>query len=90
VSSCHARYLSIRGAVEIEWELRGRELRLDVSVPVGAKAKVFFPAGDEDSVREGNTPAKKADGVHFLSMTNAGPVFEVESGSYRFTANTQT
>ena len=61
VSSCRARYLSVRGAIEIEWALRGREFRLDITVPVGARAKVFFPVGDQDSIREGSTFAKKRE-----------------------------
>ncbi|MGB7265333.1 MAG: family 78 glycoside hydrolase catalytic domain [Terracidiphilus sp.] len=85
VYSCRAKYLSVRGAIEIEWVLRGREFRLDVAIPAGAKAKVYFPAGDEDSVKEGNTTAKKASGVEFLTMSDSGPVLEVESGRYHFT-----
>jgi len=87
VSSCRATYLSVRGAIEIEWALRGREFRLDVAIPVGTKAKVFFPVGDRDSIREGSTPAKKVSGVQFLLMSGNGPVFEVESGRYHFTTN---
>jgi hypothetical protein len=87
VSSCRARYLSLRGAIEIEWALRDREFRLDITIPVGTKAKVFFPVGDQDSFKEGSTPAKKASGVEFLSMSGNEPVFEVESGTYHFTTN---
>jgi len=87
VSSCRARYLSVRGAIEIEWALRGREFLLDIAVPVGTKSKVFFPVGDQDSVREGSTHATKASGVKFLSMSGNAPVFEVESGRYHFTMN---
>jgi hypothetical protein len=42
VHSCRSRYLSVRGAIEIEWAWRGGEFRLDIAVPVGARAKVFF------------------------------------------------
>ena len=87
VSSCRAKYLSVRGAIEIEWALRGREFRLHIAVPVGTKAKVYFPAVDKDSIREGSTRAKKASGVEFLSMSDSGPIFQVESGRYHFTAN---
>ena len=87
VSSCRATYLSVRGAIEIEWALQGREFRLDIAVPVGARAKVLFPVGDQDSIRESSKPAKKASGVEFLSMSGNGPVFEVESGRYHFTTN---
>jgi alpha-L-rhamnosidase len=84
VRSCRARYLSLRGVIEIEWALRNREFRLDVAVPVGARARVFFPVGDQDSVRESNTSAKNASGVAFISMSDGRPVFEVEAGRYHF------
>ncbi|HZQ43476.1 MAG TPA: family 78 glycoside hydrolase catalytic domain [Acidobacteriaceae bacterium] len=87
VSSCRARYLSIRGPIEIEWGLRGREFWLDLVLPVGAKAKVLFPVGDEGSIIESGTPAKKASGVEFLSTSSNGPAFEVESGRYHFTTS---
>ncbi len=87
VYACRARYLSVRGAIEIDWAMRGREFRLDLTVPVGASAKVFFPAGDQDSIREGTTFVKNASGVEFLSMSDSGPVFQVESGRYHFTTN---
>ena len=87
LSSCRAKYNSVRGAIEIEWELTDREFRLDIAVPVGARAKLLFPVGDENSLRESNTPAKKVSGVKFLSTSGSGPVFEVESGRYHFTAS---
>ncbi len=79
----------MRGAIEIDWALRGREFRLDISLPIGARAKVYFPGSDQDSVREGGTLAKHASGVEFLSMSDDGPVFEIESGRYHFTSNYQ-
>lgn len=87
VWSCRARYVSIRGPIEIDWELRNGEFRLDLAVPVGAQAKVYFPVGHEDSVRERHSPAKRSHGVRFLSMSEGKPVFLVESGRYQFTTS---
>ncbi len=87
VNSCQAKYMSVRGAIEIDWALRGSEFQLDIAVPVGARAKVYFPGGGRNSVREGGTSAEKASGVKFLSLSDSGPVFEVESGRYQFTTN---
>ena len=87
VTSCQAKYLSVRGAIEIDWALQGHEFRLDITVPVGAKAKVVFPAGDRNSIREGAILAKNASGINFPAMSSSGPVFEVESGRYHFTTN---
>lgn len=84
VSACRARYSSVRGPIEIEWAMQGREFRLDLTVPAGARAKVFFPIGDVDSVKEGNIPTRKVTGVEFVSMSDSGPVFQVEAGRYRF------
>jgi alpha-L-rhamnosidase len=87
VSSCRARYQSMRGAIEIEWALRRSAFQLDIAIPAGAKAKVFLPAGNEESAREGATAANKASGVAFLSMSDTGPVFEVQSGRYHFSTS---
>jgi alpha-L-rhamnosidase len=87
VSSCRARYLSIRGPIEIEWALRGHEFQLDVAIPVGARAKLIFPVSDQGSIREGKASPKTASDVEFLSMSDSGPVFQVPSGRYHFTAN---
>jgi alpha-L-rhamnosidase len=85
VYSCRAKNLSVRGAIEVEWALQNSEFHLDLAVPVGARAKVFFPVGNEDSIRESDIPARKAGSVKFLPMSESGPVFEVQSGRYHFT-----
>lgn len=86
VSACRAIYRSIRGPIEIAWTMRGREFRLDLTVPVGTRAEVVFPVGDADSVEEGNMAARRASGVKFLSNGENSPIFEVEAGRYHFTA----
>ncbi len=87
VHACRARFLSGRGAIEIDWAMRDGAFRLDLTIPVGARAKVFFPVGDQNSIREGSTFVKSASGVEFLGMSDGGPVFQVESGRYHFTTS---
>lgn len=86
VNSCKASYLSVQGPIEIEWAMHGRQFSLDLTVPVGSRARVIFPSVDADSVKEGDTSAKIASGVQFLAMNDGCPVFQVESGKYRFTS----
>lgn len=76
---------TVRGTVASEWRRTpDGTLHLNVTIPVNASAEVAVPASSADDVREGASPAAKADGVRFLRMDGDRAVFEVGSGSYRF------
>jgi hypothetical protein len=44
------------------------------------------PAADGAEVHEGDSPAAEAEGVKFLRREGGANVYEVQSGSYHFTA----
>jgi alpha-L-rhamnosidase len=80
-----ASYESIRGRVELAWELAGDELRLDVWVPPNVGATLVIPTRAPASVTEGGLALEGAPGVTVLG---AGPDelrIELVSGSYSFT-----
>jgi len=81
-----ASYDSVRGKVVSAWEKTGNQLTLHVTIPVGASAILFMPAGNPDSVREGGRRAQDAEGVGFLRNESGAAVFAIESGSYVFTS----
>ena len=85
----NARYDSIRGPITSNWRIAGGQFRLHVEIPANTTATVFVPAKNVESVREGNTPATKAEGVRFIRMDNAAAVFDVASGSYSFQTERQ-
>ncbi len=79
-----AEYDSIRGKITSGWSLREGGISLDVRVPPGTSAEVHIPCTDPDRIREGKTPADRANGVKYLRQEAERTVYAVESGSYRF------
>ena len=79
-------YDSIQGRIATAWKVDGDELRLDVTVPVNTTATVYIPAVDGASVREGRKSASQAEGVRLVGMQDGNVIFEVGSGTYRFTS----
>ena len=84
VTSCQASYDSIRGPIKVSWKVQAGTFTLDLTIPVGAWARVYLPTPDESSVRESGQPAGTAEGVRFLQAGENGSVFQVESGTYHF------
>lgn len=79
-------YESVRGPISSQWQRTEEEIKINVSIPPGTTGNVHIPARAADAVQEGGTLARKATGVSFLYVRDGRPVFEVESGSYQFTA----
>jgi alpha-L-rhamnosidase len=79
-------YDSIRGKISSEWKIEGAALSLQITVPANTTAVLHVPARDESSVTEGGKPAGTAEGVKFLRMEDGSAVYEVGSGTYRFTS----
>jgi alpha-L-rhamnosidase len=81
-----ASYRSVRGLIAVEWRKDGEQLHLNVTIPANTTALVYVPAKNAESVNESGKPAAQSEGVRFVGMENGYAVFEVVSGTYRFTA----
>ena len=81
-----ASYRSVQGLIAVEWQKGGNRLHLNVTVPANTTALVYVPTKDAESVSEGGKPAAQSEGVRFVGTENGYAVFEVTSGTYRFTA----
>ena len=79
-----AKYQSVRGEIEVEWEAEDGAFKLEVTVPANATATVYVPTSDPASVTEGGTDARRAEGVRFLRSEGGYAVYEVGSGTYSF------
>ncbi|TDC90154.1 glycoside hydrolase family 78 protein [Actinomadura sp. 7K507] len=79
VRRADATYDSVYGPVSTRWSLNGDRFSLHVSVPVNTTAEVWVPAADAGDVSQ--------RGAKFLRMQDGAAVFEVGSGSYRFTTS---
>ena len=57
---------------------------LDVTLPANTTATVYIPATGAAAVQEGSGPAAQAEGVKFVRQEGGSAVFQVGSGTYRF------
>lgn len=81
-----ASYRSVRGPIVSRWTKSEGRFAWEVSVPANASATVHVPGRDAASVKEGGIAAGRAKGVKYLRTEPGYTVFEVGSGTYRFTA----
>ncbi len=72
------------GLLSAEWTRSDSELILDVSIPVNTSAQIVLPAGNEQSVREGDYLAMDAPGVRTAELRDGELILLVGSGQYRF------
>jgi len=79
-------YDSIHGRILSNWKREGSRLTMEVTIPANTTATVYVPAKDAAGVTESGKPAAKAAGVKFLRMENGAAVYEVGSGTYRFSS----
>ncbi|MDF9827154.1 alpha-L-rhamnosidase [Ereboglobus sp. PH5-10] len=84
----HARaaYEAATGRIESGWKvLPGGGLALDVTIPVGSRAKIHLPAKAATAVTESGRPLASAPGVRVIASETPGEVVcETGSGVYRF------
>ncbi|KAF5564207.1 alfa-l-rhamnosidase [Fusarium phyllophilum] len=53
ITSCHARFISSYGEIDVSWELRGDEIHLSATIPGNTEAEVTLPGGDPEVVGSG-------------------------------------
>ena len=84
LTSARASYDSPAGRIQSAWQVNGKHLRLDVTIPPNTTATVFLPAKSASEVSESGRPAVKAPGVSLAHADGGEAVFGVSSGKYRF------
>ncbi|MGE5567551.1 MAG: family 78 glycoside hydrolase catalytic domain [Rhodospirillales bacterium] len=80
------RYNSIHGPIVSNWEIRNGTLNMDVIVPPGTTAELHLPSAAPDAVTESGRPVARAEGVKAAGQEKGVAIFELTSGSYRFTS----
>jgi alpha-L-rhamnosidase len=80
---CH--YDSVHGRMESNWQRRGKQFVLEVTVPANTTATIWLPPGS-GAVTESGRPVNQAFGVRAVEARAGRPAFEVASGVYRFEA----
>ncbi len=77
VSWVKASYKSIRGEIEVMWQRKASEFKLEAEIPANTTAEIYVPAESAAAVKK-NTAAK------FLRMEKDRAVFGVGSGKWKF------
>ncbi|MEV0095775.1 alpha-L-rhamnosidase [Streptomyces sp. NPDC050738] len=78
VTSASARFASLYGPVTTQWEQRSGGFVLECTVPPNTTAEVWVPTARPDRVKGGQAT--------FVRAEDGCAVYEVGSGSHRFTA----
>ncbi|MCL6672591.1 family 78 glycoside hydrolase catalytic domain [Streptomyces panaciradicis] len=78
---------TVYGLLSSRWNTDHGGFDLRVTVPVNTVAEVHVPSANRWAVTEGGRPADDVRGVRFLRMEHGTAVFEVGSGSYRFSVD---
>jgi alpha-L-rhamnosidase len=81
-----ASHKSLYGSISSHWKRENGKLTLDVTIPANTTATVWVPAQSAADVSESGISAARARCVKFVRMDGNAAVFEVESGSYSFSA----
>jgi hypothetical protein len=79
-------YDSIRGTIAVDWQHDGGELTFKVTIPANTSAIVHVPTTDVAKVLESGKPANEVAGVTPIGASAGVAEYQVESGSYVFTA----
>jgi alpha-L-rhamnosidase len=86
LTSVKASHKTMYGAIAASWTRQAGRFTLSVTVPPNTTATVWVPAADPSAVKESGHAAASAKGVQFVRGESGAAVFEVQSGTYRFSA----
>jgi len=81
-----ARLESPYGTIRSEWRILNGKLQLMVSVPPNTTATLYLPTKDPKSIKEGNVPIARANGIKHLRDTKELSILEIQPGHYSFEA----
>lgn len=79
-------YDSISGRIVSDWKVDGDVLTWHITVPANTIATICVPTIDATNVTESGKPAAMADWVKPVGVEAGAAVFEVASGTYRFSS----
>lgn len=86
LSSVAVSHHSMYGCISSEWKTDGGRLMLNITIPANTSATVRVPASRAADVTESGHTIDEVPGVKFLRMEQGTAVYELESGSYRFSS----
>ena len=88
----NTEYESMYGNVVVNWTKNDDGATFHIEVPVNTSAKVYLPALDKNTIKEGGILAEKSEGISYVGTEQNDAVgnyviFDVTSGIYDFKVN---
>ena len=90
LTAVHAAYDSIRGPITSDWKTNGGQMVWDVTIPANTTATASVPTSDAAAVRESGRLIGAAQGIMPVRSEPGAAVYELQSGTYHFTAPLST
>jgi alpha-L-rhamnosidase len=84
VNYVKASYHSVNGQIMSSWLRKGKQLELNISVPVNTHAEIFIPTGSEQGVMINKKPLKEFPWIKVKGYKDGFMVLEIGSGNYNF------
>ncbi|TCN21125.1 alpha-L-rhamnosidase [Mesobacillus foraminis] len=84
ITTSKGSFESLYGKIESGWEVKNGTLTYQATVPANTTATLYIPTNNVNTIKEGNQPIKKAEGVKFVEFKDGKAVYELQSGSYDF------
>lgn len=72
------------GEAGIRWQNKNDKLSMDITVPVGSTASVYFPTKDASQLKEGGKSLSKIKDLQVLSADDENAIIKIGSGTYHF------
>ncbi|MBC8052206.1 MAG: family 78 glycoside hydrolase catalytic domain [Sphingobacteriaceae bacterium] len=79
-------YRTVSGLISVKWTRDKGIFTLNVSIPANTSATVYIPAQKSTDVKESGKSADIAEGVNFIKMENNKAVYQLGSGTYKFSS----
>jgi alpha-L-rhamnosidase len=74
------------GKIISSWRIRGKEVKLSVTIPANTVATVYIPTTAPDRITESGKPVRDITSIKFLRTEDSAAVYKVGSGVYEFSA----
>jgi alpha-L-rhamnosidase len=79
-------YDSDYGRINSGWKMENKKLIYAATVPANTTATLYLPAVDIKTIKEGGKLVVNSKGIRFIRFQKGKAVYELQSGSYEFTA----
>jgi alpha-L-rhamnosidase len=79
-------YDSDYGRISSSWKMEHKKMIYAVTVPANTTATLYLPAVDIKTIKESGKPVANSKGIRFIRFQKGKAVYELQSGSYEFTA----